>query len=102
MVSVNNLCDLIKTCIEPSCANGQVFWCLMVMTCAPRVCQNDGRPYAAIDTIALATIRLAYGLGKIPSKKPEIGPALVNSLQVDIQPTCSYMHGCHHLQWMKR
>jgi nucleoside-diphosphate-sugar epimerase len=93
MVSVDNLCDLIKTCIDHPGADGQVFLV------------SDGYDMSTLDLVKMMathmrrSVRLLslplgwlYGLGKIAGKKPEIS-RLCASLQVDIQQTCN------KLQW---
>lgn len=94
MVSVDNLCDLIKTCIDHPRAHGQVFLV------------SDGCDLSTLDLVKMMaghmqrSLRLLslplgwlYGLGRIMGKQPEID-RLCTSLQVDIEQTC------HLLQWM--
>lgn len=94
MVSVDNLCDLIKICIDHPGADGQVFLV------------SDGHDLSTLDLIRMMAAHMRqsarlfslplgwlYGLGKIVGKKPEID-RLCDSLQVDIQQTCN------KLQWM--
>lgn len=88
MVSVDNLCDLIKTCIDHPRANGRVFLV------------SDGHDLSTRDLVNMIadhmqrSIRLLslplgwlYGLAGMTGKKPEV-ERLCSSLQVDIRSTC--------------
>lgn len=92
LVSVDNLCDLIKTCIDHPDAGGQV---LLV---------SDGHDLSTLDLVRIMATHMRrpvrlfslplgclYGIGKIMGRKPEVS-RLCASLQVDIRQTCNRLN----------